>query len=769
MFPKAEVRIAYALGLVFIVSAMIYFFASNWAGLHRLEQVVFAGALTIVIYAAATISAFVSLGSWFSRTAAVAGTFAYGITIVLLGQIYNTHADYYGLFLLWSVPTVVFAILTKMWNFKLMAYILVHVTILTYMDTFSWMNRFSTATYELVVGSTITVLNIALITWIARTNREEPMLRVVATLVSGFALLWMSNSILYDTTGMIINVAMVGWIVWHIRYGLRNGVRGKRELLLAAILSAFFLSLKFGELASTYPNSKIFFMLGIVFVALMLTGTAKFIQYYRRIRPDEANEVADHPVATSTVAKQPTPSTTAPKVAPAINDTDLIWGVVSAVSVVIASACIIGLIALFAPDGTEAYNMVIISMLLIFMSYIFGKKMASPIVHTLQFTAVVLGQFIYIWDSMYFYTLYFILVTAYVWHRINNVVASSVLFILFNVFLLQLLDPLLGNQIVDFWYTGLIIFSFNVVIAVVTYFWKFNYAKRSILFIQSYMSALFIGLLLAGEVPDQATRYWVASIIYFVALIVIIFRSDKHRHRLYYWTSFSALLLFLVQKYYETAWKLLHKSFTLGVLGIVLITLAVILHRRSLPPHAPVQISKERLFLRTHKTILILVALFQLLSVVTIVSMNEYALAHGKEIRLKLQPVDPRGMLQGDYLYLEYDHLTTMSKSELIGSTNQKLETGDAVRLVLAPVDNKGTYAFNRIYTNGVKLADDEVILNGEVVNIDSFSGQVNLHFGIDTYFIAENTGTKLSEVINYAKVKLSSGGNAILVDVSAN
>ncbi|MDF2726238.1 MAG: hypothetical protein K0Q59_5916, partial [Paenibacillus sp.] len=71
--------------------------------------------------------------------------------------------------------------------------------------------------------------------------------------------------------------------------------------------------------------------------------------------------------------------------------------------------------------------------------------------------------------------------------------------------------------------------------------------------------------------------------------------------------------------------------------------------------------------------------------------------------------------------------------------------------------DNSGVFVFDRIYKEGERLADQEILIKGRV------SGWQNIYYGIESYFIPEGTGAAAEQNARYAYVRVNSRGDALL------
>jgi uncharacterized membrane-anchored protein len=125
---------------------------------------------------------------------------------------------------------------------------------------------------------------------------------------------------------------------------------------------------------------------------------------------------------------------------------------------------------------------------------------------------------------------------------------------------------------------------------------------------------------------------------------------------------------------------------------------------------------------------------------------KEDTLANGETIYLKLAPVDPRSLMQGDYMRLNYALTRELSRQELSALSG---------RFIVA-IDARGLGSFVRL-DNGEPLADSERYL--------AYKNRYGAKFGIEQFFFQEGKGDEYAQA-EYAKIRLSPNGNAMLLDL---
>ena len=138
--------------------------------------------------------------------------------------------------------------------------------------------------------------------------------------------------------------------------------------------------------------------------------------------------------------------------------------------------------------------------------------------------------------------------------------------------------------------------------------------------------------------------------------------------------------------------------------------------------------------------LLILVLALQAAWLLGMVATQEFALAHGKAILLETRPVDPRDLLRGDYLILNYK-ISDVPVNLFSPPVKTELPYGTKIFVALAPGTNQ-FYIVARASTNGFAPAADEVLLRGNSASRWwNATNSVHVEYGIERYYVAEGTG----------------------------
>ena len=151
--------------------------------------------------------------------------------------------------------------------------------------------------------------------------------------------------------------------------------------------------------------------------------------------------------------------------------------------------------------------------------------------------------------------------------------------------------------------------------------------------------------------------------------------------------------------------------------------------------------------MRKYKWILILINLIILLGLYNnSILKKEELLSNGQTILLELAPVDPRSLMQGDYMRLNYDisnNIDTDSISKRGFCVVKLRENGVAEKV--------------RIQENRTPINDNEFLIE---YTSREWRG---INIGSESYFFQEGEAEKY-EKAKYGGIKVDNNGNSLLV-----
>lgn len=125
---------------------------------------------------------------------------------------------------------------------------------------------------------------------------------------------------------------------------------------------------------------------------------------------------------------------------------------------------------------------------------------------------------------------------------------------------------------------------------------------------------------------------------------------------------------------------------------------------------------------------------------------REQLIKDGEVIYLKLAPLDPRSLMQGDYMALRYAIARELERDRLDPVSG---------RIILRLDDQKIAH-FER-YDDSNQLNADERYL--------AYKNRRGAHFGLESFFFQEGRAENFGNA-DYAKIKIDSHGNAMLIDL---
>ncbi|WP_447737713.1 GDYXXLXY domain-containing protein [Aeromonas veronii] len=127
----------------------------------------------------------------------------------------------------------------------------------------------------------------------------------------------------------------------------------------------------------------------------------------------------------------------------------------------------------------------------------------------------------------------------------------------------------------------------------------------------------------------------------------------------------------------------------------------------------------------------------------------EYAMSSGEVVLLRLAPVDPRSLMQGDYMRLNYEIARELTSRDARATQDKGSDTLvirlDAHQVATLVIDGKPD-----------RLASDERLLQ---VHQSERQWQI----GPDAYFFEEGTGEQY-EAARYGEFRLQADGKTLLV-----
>ena len=192
-------------------------------------------------------------------------------------------------------------------------------------------------------------------------------------------------------------------------------------------------------------------------------------------------------------------------------------------------------------------------------------------------------------------------------------------------------------------------------------------------------------------------------ILYLTALLLLVYWTDS---RAFFGLLVFAFVVYLGGFYYQLSIPLLYKGALLVSFAVIFAIVTLFLHA---PYKAPSQSAVENHPVFKAPIWLVGVFVIALLGVVNYkVQQFEDVLATGKPVVLKIAPVDPRSLMQGDYMVLNYAILSEFQQSRVLPETNESNETTENTGIDESSPSEKKAYILVHLDKNHVATFCEE-------------------------------------------------------------
>jgi uncharacterized membrane-anchored protein len=154
----------------------------------------------------------------------------------------------------------------------------------------------------------------------------------------------------------------------------------------------------------------------------------------------------------------------------------------------------------------------------------------------------------------------------------------------------------------------------------------------------------------------------------------------------------------------------------------------------------------------------VLVAAVVILAVINVsILQKERHLADGRVVYLELAPVDPRSLMQGDYMTLNFaiqDQIRQAQRSRQAAAEKDRSYDGQ----VVVHLNDRQVAEFVRLAQGGLSLEKDEMLLAYRVRN-------QRVKFATNAFFFEEGSGDRY-EPAQYGLFRVNDKGEPLLVSL---
>lgn len=279
---------------------------------------------------------------------------------------------------------------------------------------------------------------------------------------------------------------------------------------------------------------------------------------------------------------------------------------------------------------------------------------------------------------------------------------------------------------------------------------------------------------------EKTSRKLTALIIFILAVMSIAFISSStsllalalmflayfNRSRALFGLSILLILFSLNMYYYSLNLPLLYKSILLLAFGSLFAIVAYLYHRehRSTVQRKPIKGSMPRiLWIKSSAVFCVLIAL--LIGANKLIYKYEDILANGQSIILKLAPVDPRSLMQGDYMELNYEILNevwkTAYQTDFYGVKSKEFNIGLAHNQIYALLkQNKQGIA--QLCGLEIDIPTDFKDCDEQIYLPIKISDRFNTRLPTHSYFFEEGKGAYYAQAA-YGEYKFKEGKALLL------
>lgn len=130
-------------------------------------------------------------------------------------------------------------------------------------------------------------------------------------------------------------------------------------------------------------------------------------------------------------------------------------------------------------------------------------------------------------------------------------------------------------------------------------------------------------------------------------------------------------------------------------------------------------------------------------------------LRDGTEVRLAVEPVDPRDLLRGDYVVLAYP-ISRIDRSMIAGAGDGRLKDR-AIYVRLARGDD-GSFMLSAAALDEHPAAErlgNEIDLRGIVLREPGSGETIHVAYGIERYYVAEGEGRAIEEAMRQDRFEI--------------
>ncbi|WP_420603564.1 DUF2157 domain-containing protein [Flagellimonas sp.] len=210
------------LGVSFTVAGILFFFAYNWDDLHKFAKI---GLIEVLIIAVVSVVLFSKLNALVKNTLITAASVLVGVLLAVFGQVYQTGANAYDLFLGWTLLITLWVIVSNFPALWLIYICLINISIILYAEQVA--GNWSDSFVFLLLFAVNSLFTLCFVLGPRFTNKimSPPWFTNVLIFASvAISTIAISKGILdnVDASFWVLFLLVFGFYAAGIWYGLRN-------------------------------------------------------------------------------------------------------------------------------------------------------------------------------------------------------------------------------------------------------------------------------------------------------------------------------------------------------------------------------------------------------------------------------------------------------------------------------------------------------------------------------------------------------------------
>ncbi len=309
-----------------------------------------------------------------------------------------------------------------------------------------------------------------------------------------------------------------------------------------------------------------FFIFGLVFVALLLTGNVFFFRYLNKLGQPAADAGEQAAEAQAEAHKS-----------------DLVGKIVSTIvtviGVLIGSISLVGLVFMASDAIEPQYTLFVISLLFI-LPVLLLRRINAVIRYTVLTIGYAAGMIAIGWIEMASLSLLFLAVSVAGWFSFHGRVQHLFIYSLINLNIAIVLFQLFESVQLAPSFIVFILTMLNAVIYASHHLLREGAIRQHVRECGLFYTLLFLfWLTFMDDIFPYS--YELFNFMNFIVVTVLAFLFVRRNQVLEASLSLVFWFIFLAFKYYDLFWTLLHKSITLALLGVIAIAVTYIFAYRT--------------------------------------------------------------------------------------------------------------------------------------------------------------------------------------------